>query len=465
MEPENKKQEVTLPDDLQERLAKATTNEERNDVMQEFAKRQGAETNMTKKEAAFMSEEQFRSFLSKVGEVSAQEAKAAIATVASETERKYNLEGDEAKVIAERSFISAETRERNKRNDWEISAKVFRGIYLSRMGKPDQYARAIEEEAEYCKRTYNRETRAMSLGTDSTGGYLSPELFSTQLYENLARQSHVRRYATIIPMNGNEVIRLPQLTSGLAASQTAEAAAISPSQAVFTQKTLETKKIATLSQPISIELIEKANPIIVPLLIRFATMEMSKKEDELVFATTGDGIRASSTNEVTGFSAATGYSAVNFDYMADLEGELEAQYKSRDDITGSGMITGVARYWTPHRLENQLRKAKEDDSSNVYLDEARKLRNDGKIFGYENRNALSLPDGTSLAVNDKVAVFGNLAHVWAGIEPGFRISILEEGLVGSVPLGETAQVAVRVLEFFDHVVIDEEAFSQLKLVA
>jgi HK97 family phage major capsid protein len=455
MEP--KKVEVTLPPELAKRYTEATTDEQRHEVMQEFARSRGAETDITKKEAMYMSDDQFRAFLSKVGDASAAQAKEAIAAVSAGVERKYNLDGEEANRIVQRSFDSAQQKHANQRRDWEMAAKVFRGIYLGSQGKPDAYRRAIEEEAEYTRKTYGRETRAMSLATDSTGGYLAPQQFSDQLYENISRQSHVRKFATIIQMNGNEVIKIPMLTSSLTANVVAEATAIPSSEPVFTQKQLDTQKIATRSTPISVEPIEKANPAIVPLVIKFATIEIMKKEDEMVFGTTGDGIRASSVNEVTGQAAAGGYAAVTFDDFANLINQLDPEYTPDEDI-GGGDFTGVARFWLPHKLRGSLMVKK--DSTSVYLDEARELRNSRQIFGFDAKRVLTLP--TAPVTGQKYAIFGDLSYVWCGVEPGFRIKILEEGTVDGVSLADTAQVSVRVLEFFDNVVIDNKAFSQLK---
>ena len=97
------------------------------------------------------------------------------------------------------------------------------------------------------------------------------------------------------------------------------------------------------------------------------------------------------------------------------------------------------------------------------MDESRELRNNSQIFGYGASRVLSLPDGTALTAADKVAVFGNLGHVWCGIEPGFRILIADQGATDNggsdVNLFDTAQVAIRVLELFDSVVVDASAFS------
>jgi hypothetical protein len=85
------------------------------------------------------------------------------------------------------------------------------------------------------------------------------------------------------------------------------------------------------------------------------------------------------------------------------------------------------------------------------------------MFGWGTQRVLSLPDGSALSQNDKVCVFGNLANVWVGLVPGFRVDLLTEGSIddgGSlVSLADTGQVGIRVIEFFDSLVIDASAFS------
>ena len=454
---EQKKVEVELPADLAKRFAEAKTPAEKNAILGEFAQARGA--NETK--AAQFSDEQFRTLMSEMGKMAATEAKAAVTSVTTEVVRKYNLSADKAEEIAERSMKTAEARQMNQREDMQIAAEVIRGIYLARQGKPGQYQSAIEKEADHYKRKYGRQTRAMSLGTDSSGGYLAPTYFSDMLYEAIARSSLVRKFATIIPMQGNEVINIPTMTAGLSASQTSEASTTSGVQPTFSQKQLTTKKIVTKTRPVSVEMIEKANPAIVQLLLQHAQIEILKKEDSLVFGTSGNGIRASSTNLVATGTAADGYYSISYDEMISLESGLDAQYLIGDDIQGSGIITGAPQYWLPHALKQVLKGKK--DGTGRYLDETRELRNENKIFGHGCQRVLSLPDGSSLASTDKVAVFGNLAHVWCGVEPGFRIAIADQGATDNggseVNLFDTAQVALRVLEFFDSVVVDEEAFT------
>jgi HK97 family phage major capsid protein len=468
---ETEKTQVELPPDLAKKYTEATTDQERNAVLFDFAKTQGAEDTRSR-EAAAMTTEQFRTFMETVGKVSADQAKAAIASVSGEVERKYNLDGDRAKEITETSYRTAEDRIQNEAEQHEIARRVFQGILRAKEGKPDLYKRAVEEEGAYYKKRYNRETRALSNATDSTGGYLSPQLFSDMLYENITRTSLVRRFATMIPMNGYEVINIPTVTTGISAAQVAEATGSTGVQPVFSQKQLTTKKIMSKTKPISLELVEKANPVIIPLLLRWATVEIMKAEDSLVFGTSGNGIRAAAANVTAGtntFTAPTkAYDTFDFDDLIDMESALGAQYLIGDDIQGSGLIDGAPQYFLPHAFVQALKKKKEVGTG-AYLDEAKELRSQKQIFGYGVQRTLSLPDGTALSTGDKVGIFGNLKYVWCGYEPGLRIDILTEGSIddgGSlVSLADTGQVGVRVIEFFDNVVIDANGLSILAIAA
>ena len=173
------------------------------------------------------------------------------------------------------------------------------------------------------------------------------------------------------------------------------------------------------TRPVSIEMIEKANPAIIPLLLRFATIEIIKAEDSLVFGTSGNGIRASATNLVqigTAQAGVTdGYDSVDYDNMIDLESELDPQYLIGDDIQGSGIITGMPQYWLPHALVQALKK--KTDGTGRYLDEARELRSDKQIFGYGRQRVLSLPTGAAVAAADKAASSATLPTSGAARSP------------------------------------------------
>src|SRR3954470_14461851 len=267
----------------------------------------------------FLTDEQ----LERVIQGGAEDAKKVAREAAEETIKRYgNLSPSEGQARAEDEVNNVVVKQRRKQDDLRMAGKVLTAIHRAKStGDTGLLRDAYSEEAEYIKKNWGRESRAMSLGTDSTGGYLGGEIFSTMLYENVARVSQARKYCTIIQME-REILRVPTLTTSVTAEQTAEAGTITPSQPVLSQFVLQTKKIDVLSKPFSVELMETSDPAIVERLVQWATIEIAKKEDALVFATSGTGLLGQSTNNVTLGAGKTSLADVTFDDMHLLINEL-----------------------------------------------------------------------------------------------------------------------------------------------
>lgn len=390
----------------------------------------------------------------------AEDAKKVAKEAAEDVQRKYAINHGQAQAAADEVVADRRTKLQNQMRDYEECAKVLRS--LSRVSKGTAPAgelhQAYEREAEYLKSTGRelKQDRAMSIGTDTTGGYLGGEIWETMLYDNISRYGYARRYATILPMT-KEVLRLPKLTGTFTAEQTSEAGEITQTQPVFDQFSLSTKKLAVLSKPFSIELFETADPALVPVLIEFATREITKKEDGLVFGTSSPGILSHTTNVVqmgTGDLVAN----VDFDDMIDLIYELDPHYLPDEDIQGSGLFSDQARFWVPQSLVQALAKVKGND--NYHWTTVQELKHNRNIHGYDVKRVPSMAAAPAAATN--AACFGDLKKMVCGVRPGFRIEVQSQGTVDSVNLNETGSYALRVIEFFDNDSIDDEAFSLLK---
>lgn len=69
--------------------------------------------------------------------------------------------------------------------------------------------------SEFAKALYNKDDRrvkALAEGTSADGGYLVPDEFRADLIQHLLTTDAVRRYATVIPMEG-KLLKIPKLTS------------------------------------------------------------------------------------------------------------------------------------------------------------------------------------------------------------------------------------------------------------
>jgi HK97 family phage major capsid protein len=391
----------------------------------------------------------------------ADTAKEVAKDVASDVERRYHMGRGQAEELAHDTVGSEFVKQQHRQRDYEEAAKVIRAISRTAKGSaaPGELHAAYDAEKEYIRST-GREVRAMSIGTDTSGGYLGGELFETMLYDNVSRYGYARKYATLLPMT-KEILRLPKLTATMTAEQTNEATAITESEPTFAQFTLNTKKLAVLTTPFSIELFETADPAIVPLLIEFATREITKKEDALVFGTGAPGILSHTTNNVTLGSGDTAITKVDFDDMIDLIYELDPHYLPDEDVQGSGLFSSQARFWVPQSLVQALSKVKGND--NYHWSTVQELKHNKNIHGYEVKRVPGMTAAPAAAA--RAACFGDLKKMVCGVRPGFRIELQSQGTVDSVNLNETGSYAVRVIEFFDCDSIDDEAFSVLKLAA
>lgn len=450
---------ITKPDEAVQALTRdmaGKSKAEQARLVREYAEKSLGVTFEDAK--VFLTDEQ----LTRVIEGGKEDARAVAREATEETIKRYgNLSLSEAKALADEEIDSVSRKNRRKHEDLRMAGKVLTAIHRAKTsGDSGALKLAYEEEHQYIQKNWGRQSRAMSLGTDSSGGYLGGEIFSTLLYENVARVSQARKYCTIINME-REILRVPTLTTTVTAEQTSEAGTITASQPVLSQFVLNTKKIDVLSKPFSVELMETSDPAIVERLIQWATIEIAKKEDALVFSTSGTGLLGQSTNNVQMGAGKTAITDADFDDMANLINELDEQYIPDDDIKGSGIVAGDARFWVPRALINTLAKSKGND--NYHWTTVQELKMGKQIHGFDVKRVVSMSQAP--AVNTRCAVFGNLSYVWCGVRPGYKIDLLNQGTVDSVNLNETNSYAIRVTEFFDNDCIDDEAVAILKTAA
>ncbi len=325
------------------------------------------------------------------------DSKKAIAEVADKIERKYELNPKESRNIAEDALASEDKRRVRHYQDCVVAAKVFRAIARNSTGRalPGELPKAYEEEKEYLRST-GRETRgnALDVGTGSEGGYLSPEIWNTMVYENIARVPLLRRKAFWFPMESN-IMRLPKITANVAASTTAEAAtAGNGTRPTIAQATWTLKKLTVLTTPFSIELVENARPELVTLLTKIATIELNRKEDEVLFNSSDSAwtdLLDSSVNLYklgnAGNSGKTNMSTITFDDCANAIYTLAEQYNPDEDVQGSGIVNqGEAEFYFNQKVLTYLLALK--GTTNQYIwGNVQDLQSGRKIFGKNVRRA------------------------------------------------------------------------------
>ena len=245
--------------------------------------------------------------------------------------------------------------------------------------------------------------KQMTEGVDADGGHLVPTEFRATLVRLIETFGMIRRRATIIPMNREELY-LPKLTSGVTVYWPGEASAITPSKPGFDRVTLTAKKMAALV-PVSGELLEDSAIAIGNLLATLFAEAMAAEEDRvgLVGSTSGgdpfDGIMEDSTvQEVT--MAGTTFASMTADDLLDLTGAVASSA-----MAGSGFVM--------HRtVFDTIRKLKDTNGGYIYAQPS--AGQPGTIWGFPYELNDTMPALTDTAVDTSFVIFGNFRHLYFG---------------------------------------------------
>ena len=360
----------------------------------------------------------------------------------------------EAKAVATNELSERISKLDRKRKENKLVANTFSALFRLKKGYGNFQAveDAYKAEAEYLGRdthftAQNKEERAMSVGTDTAGGFFAPEIFSTVLYERLERYGMARKHARMIPME-SEILRFPKLTTDVTASVVAEAGTIAASDIVSDQLTLQPQKLAVMAGPFSDELLLHADPGIVEILNDSAARALAKLEDNNVFigdAGSFTGLLENATSNTTNLSGAL--STITFEDIIDLQDSLEERYRTE----------GVGFWWNKS-VTRELRKQKGADQFFWGDMASSRLRT---LLGDPYFHIVDMVAAPSGADTD-FGVYMDLDLVWVGTRGGLRIDMLTEGPVGGVNLGETASMALRVIEYWDNEVIDDDGVALIR---
>lgn len=403
--------------------------------------------------------------LDKMLEHSVRGASDAITAISNGAQLKYGMTSGDARRIGE-SIVETHIHKRARQTkENELSAKVFQQMLMASRGLNNTLSDEYKREAEYLGRdTYA--TRALTLGTDSSGGYLAPELWITQVYEALAKTGLARRLCTLVEMT-TETLKLPKITGGLSAAIVGELSAATPQQGTFDQFTLTPKKLVVMTKAFSHELMVNANPAIIPILTHLATIAFGRKEDEMMFVGSDASVTGwlELTDNVTnlGGSSSSGSTAItdaDFDDMADMEDALDEQYMPDEDVSNSGGVAGEARYFANKKLYNVLQKLKGND--NYYWGDVSQSRT-RQIWGHPAHRVPDMPSAP--AAGAAFAAFGNPKYTYFGYRPGIYVDLLKEATVDSVDMAASAGMALRLIEYVDTKVVDNDSVVVAKTAA
>jgi len=281
----------------------------------------------------------------------------------------------------------------------------------------------------------NPEVRALSVGTDSAGGYTVPDEFERTLIQGLQDQNVMRTLATVISTSSG-TREIPVVSAHGTAAWTGEAAAATESDETFAQVTLNAYKATTLIK-VSEELLNDS----AFNLAAYIAAEFARRVGALEEAAFVNGDAAGKpTGVVQGASSgkvgATGQTtAVTADDLIDLYHSLKRPYRAR----GTWLLADSTA--------KAVRKLKDNDGQYIWQPGLQSAQPDRLLGG-----PVAISDYVpAMAASAKSILFGDFRYYWIADRQGRVFQRLNE------LYAVNGQVGFRVYQRVDGKLILSEA--------
>lgn len=329
-------------------------------------------------------------------------------------------------------------------------------------GKEAKALESREKSAEYLKALYEGDSarlKAMSVGTNTDGGYLAPDYFASEVIRVAGNYGLVRRFARPWQMSG-KTEKVPTAGS-VTTYRVNEKAKATASQPTIGQVTLTAKKLVAMI-PVSNELLEDANINLVDLLTILAGESLSKKEDDwgLNGLASGEGIlQNASVPILTLGSGDVTYGAADFNDLLDAMNLVDEN------------AIGNARWVSSFSVFNAFRKIQDTTHEPI-------LQNPGggqpaTLWNFPVTFSPVMPKTTDGSqAGKKFMTLANFDYMMFGDRKQVSVEISREATItdtdGStaINLFEQDMSAVRVIERVDiQLAMPDLAFAVLKTAA
>lgn len=341
-----------------------------------------------------------------------------------------------------------ERLERQAALDLELSKatslplRTMPGVGEERQGRAtDEYTKA------FWKHMRNRgdyEVRnALTVGTDSEGGYLVPDEFERTLIEALEEENIMRQLAKVITTSSGDK-KIPVVASKGTAAWVDEEGAIPEDDDTFGQVSIGAYKVATMIK-VSEELLNDSIFNLESYIAREFARRIGAKEEEAFLAGDGSGKPTGIFTEDYGgeIGATTSTANIKMDEIFDLFYSLKSPYRKR------------ATFITNDATVKEIRKLK--DGQGQYLWQP-------SVKAGEPDTLLNRPVRTSAYVptiesGAKVIAFGDFGYYWIADRQGRAFQRLSELYAA------TGQVGFRATQRVDGKLILREAVKILQMKA
>lgn len=305
----------------------------------------------------------------------------------------------------------------------------------------DEYKRAFWNSMRN-KNSYEIQN-ALSIGTDSEGGYLVPDEYEKKLVEALEDEVFFRSLATVIKTSSGDR-KIPIVTSKGEAAWIDEGGQFPESDDSFGQTSIGAHKLATMIK-VSDELLNDSVFNIEQYISKEFGRRIGTKEEEAFFIGDGIGKPIGIFNKTggadIGVTAAT--TSITFDDVMDLYYSLRAPYRNK------------ATWLLNDSTVKAIRKLKDGNGNYIWQPSVREGEPD-RILNRPYRTSIYVPE---LAAGNRVMAFGDYSYYWIADRQGRSFKRLNE------LFATTGQVGFLASERVDGKLILSEAVKTLDVKA
>jgi len=341
-----------------------------------------------------------------------------------------------------------ERLERQAAIDLELAKATSQALKTIPGAEAEKEGRASSEYAQaFWNHMRNRggyEVRnALTIGTDSEGGYLVPDEFERTLVEALEEENVMRQLAKVITASSGDR-KIPVVASKGTASWVDEEGLIPEDDDAFGQVSIGAYKVATMIK-VSEELLNDSIFNLESYIAKEFARRIGAKEEEAFLVGDGEGKPTGIFDDTYGgeVGVTTTAAAIKMDEIIDLFYSLKSPYRKR------------AAFITNDATVKEIRKLK--DGNGQYLWQP-------SVSAGEPDTILNRPVKTSAYVSTiqpgaKVMAFGDFGYYWIADRQGRAFQRLNELYAAN------GQVGFRATQRVDGKLILKETVKILEMKA
>lgn len=338
--------------------------------------------------------------------------------------------------------------ERQAAIDAELAKATSTPITNQPNGKADGDSKQGRASDEYKRAFWNgmrnkmsyEVQNALSIGTDSEGGYLVPDEYERKLVQSLEDEVFFRSLANVIKTSSGDR-KIPIVTSKGEAAWIDEGGQFPESDDSFGQTSIGAYKLATMIK-VSDELLNDSVFNIENYISKEFARRIGTKEEEAFFVGDGKGKPEGLFGSADlGVTAAT--VNITFDDVMDLFYSLRAPYRKK------------ATWLLNDSTVKAIRKLKDGNGNYIWQPSVRDGEPD-RILNRPYRTSIYVPE---LADGNRVMAFGDYSYYWIADRQGRSFKRLNE------LYATTGQVGFLACERVDGKLILSEAVKTLEIKA